>query len=322
LEYYTTEFFEELKMIPSLYEYYHYLEWRVAAVHSYKDGRAFDELFHKANMCLRYAKETQKFNEIIFFSNDIQFDFEKSDVLLKEIELAINKNEFELFVQEKTDTTHNQVVGLEALARWESSLLGPISPGVFIPIIEDNDKSIQFGEMVIRKGLSLIPLIDDKYGEIPLSINISPSHLKSLNFLNYLLEQIEETKVDPKRIEIEITENVLLDDFEYTYDLIKSIQSHGFKVSLDDFGTGFSSLQYLIDLPVNTIKIDRAFIRNIHTDKKQKILVESILRISEANGYSVVAEGVEEKEQVDILNELGCNIVQGYYYSKPEQLNK
>ncbi len=314
------KFISKLKNNDMLHEYQHYLEWRVGASDSINDGKTFDELIHKANVCLRYAKENQILNQVVYFSRDIQFDFEKNDVLLKEIETGIMNYTFEIFVQEKVNTVSEKVVGLEALARFQSPLLGPVSPGIFIPVIEDHDKAIPFGEMIFEKALQLIPHIDDKYGEIPLSINISPNHMKSTGFVQYISDRLEKYNVDPARIEIEITENVLLDDFEYTYYLIKRIQDIGLKVSLDDFGTGFSSLQYLIDLPVDIIKIDRAFIRNVHTDEKQRVLVKSILNISSVNGYEVVAEGVEELEQVEVLKELGCDVVQGYYYSKPSKI--
>ncbi len=278
------------------------------------------ECYEKATTAVTYAK-INNLSERVTYDKTLDETIKENEILKNSISLAIKNKEFTLVYQEKINAVTNKVVGVEALSRWVSNELGFVSPGRFVPIIEKMNMSRNFGELVIENSFCDYKCLVDRYGEdIKLSINISPSHLCSDGFMDYVKMQIEENNITEKNIIFEVTEEVLIEGLEKVRPVISELKKLGLKVSLDDFGTGYSSLNYLIQLDIDELKIDRSLIMQIKENDKAKILLELLINLARKLKLDLVAEGVEDKEQVDILVDLGCYIIQGYFYSKPKAL--
>ena len=207
---------------------------------------------------------------------------------------------------------------MEALIRWKDEDNNMISPNVFIPIAEKNGCIIPIGDWVIEESIRTFAGWREKYKVSGiLSINISAVQYNKVDFVDSLLLVIRKYHVDPGMIEIEITESVLIEDFDNVIDKLKILRSHGVRVSLDDFGTGFSSLSYLKKLPIDTLKIDKSFIDTVLSDSATRIITESIINMVKSLGIESIAEGVEEQAQYDYLHAIGCDMIQGYLLGKP-----
>ena len=211
----------------------------------------------------------------------------------------------------------NRIVAFEALLRWNNKKLGFVSPAEFIPIAEKTGIIVEIGDWVLDKVCKKIrEFKDKKYKFDNVAINVSPIQIKEANFKDKIIKTCEKNEIPLNLLEIEVTESALIELNEEKiadlYDLIKK----DINISIDDFGTGYSSLSYLTVLPINTLKIDKSFVDNIE-DEKNRAVIECILNLSKKLKYKVIAEGVEVKEQLNILMDLGCNIIQGYYFSKP-----
>ncbi|MBP2028880.1 diguanylate cyclase (GGDEF)-like protein [Acetoanaerobium pronyense] len=284
------------------------------------DGESFDQLYRKALIAMEYGRKNL-IDTLVSYENVFLEDLSEKENIKKEIEIGIVEEEFIVYYQEKINIKTGKVCGLEALARWDSKKLGMIGPNVFIPIIENSKLTIPFSEMIVKRVLQDFKRIKIKYGgDITVSINISPVHIIYKDFKNFLMDQCKLNNVENDKIELEITENVMIQGFEQIEKIVNDLRQQGFKVSLDDFGTGYSSLSYISKIPIDILKIDKSFIDNITGNKRAKVMIESIINIARAYSMSVVAEGVETKEQVEMLTSLGCDIVQGYYYSRPNPL--
>lgn len=213
----------------------------------------------------------------------------------------------------------DRVCGAETLLRWYSKELGFVSPGEFIPLAEETGMIMDIGEWLIREACSILSewknmdraLLDY------LSVNISVNQLQQKSFAPMVLENIGKYGISPESLVLEITENVFAGNFEKITSNINELRNRGIRFALDDFGTGYSSLTYLKQMELDIIKIDRSFIRDMCGDSRDRTLVQAVQAIAENFRYTVVAEGVEEKEQVDLLDKIGCTYIQGFYYSKP-----
>lgn len=232
------------------------------------------------------------------------------------LQQALSNDEFELNFQPLIDATTFTVMGCEVLIRWNSPVLGRVAPDEFLPIAETLGLLNDIGDWVIRTSVKYFKKWRKRYPELMLAINVSPSQLDSINFLESLARHVNIFRDEPN-IDIEITEQVLMRDPKKVMYLIQSMQSMGLNISIDDFGTGFSSLAYLKQLSFNTIKIDKCFVNDLPHDKDTIAVVLSILDLAKHFSASVVAEGVETLEQANYLRDNGCNILQGYYFSKP-----
>ena len=239
-----------------------------------------------------------------------------------DIQRAIKKNLFTLFYQPKFDISKNKIVGAEALIRLKSKD-GYISPSEFILEAEKNGEIIKIDQWVFNKIIKDSREIFTKSNEnIFLSFNVSAKHFENENFIKDLEKIFTYTKDFWGLFEIEITESGFLKDIKAAKEKLKHLKKTGFKIAIDDFGVGCGFLTYLKDLPIDTLKIDKFFIDNIETDEKTLAIVESLIYLSKKLNLKTVAEGVENASQVDILKNLGCNVIQGYYYSKPLPLEK
>ena len=252
------------------------------------------------------------------------FNKSMSDVVLRRVEIekglrgAMKNNELEIHYQPQIDIITNKIKGFEALLRWNSSDLGTICPTEFIPIAEKSGLLIPMGDWIIKTVFLQNNLWKSKgYIYDTIAINLSSVQLENHRFEDTLKSLIAETKIDPKFVELEITESVLMKDFNNNVKLLARIRDLGVKIALDDFGTGYSSLSYLKQLPISTLKIDKSFIDNIVANERERAIVDGIINLAQKIDLSVVAEGAETKEQVKVLKKMGCNEIQGYYFSKP-----
>lgn len=275
------------------------------------------ELINYAEIVMFQAKKAGKDN-IQYFNNKILDAFLKTVEMENYLKLAVEKNELAVFYQPQYDAKTGRLRGMEALLRWTSPQLGQVSPAVFIPVAEKSGSIIPIGNWVMEECLRQYREWKRKYlSNFLLSINISSIQFMQGNFTYQLLDALKKYDIAPENVEIEVTESILIVEFEYVKEKLQLLRDYGIRISLDDFGTGFSSLAYLKGLPVDTIKIDKSFIDTIAEDRSTYTIAESIVSMIHKLGFESIAEGVETKEQLVVLQEMGCKTIQGYYFSKP-----
>jgi EAL domain-containing protein (putative c-di-GMP-specific phosphodiesterase class I)/CRP-like cAMP-binding protein len=233
---------------------------------------------------------------------------------------ALEKNHFVLFYQPIVDLKSGAVLGAEALIRWQSQSRGLVSPDIFMGIAEDTSMIVPIGRWVINQASKDLKAFQKIYGKkFYIGVNISGRQFQDPNFFNDLESAVKEQKINRKDLRLEITEGVLLNG-AFAINCIKKLHELGFQVTLDDFGTGYSSLSYLSELQFNFIKIDRSFVKKMLVDEKSMILCRSIANIAKDLGLSVIAEGIEEKNQAKALKDMHCQYGQGYLYGKPQPI--
>ena len=275
------------------------------------------ELINCAEIVMFKAKASGK-NAIQYFDAPILNEFLNTVQIENKLREAIFNQNFSLKFQPQYYIEDNRLRGVEALIRWRDDDGNMISPAIFIPIAEKNGTIIPIGNWVMGEAIRQFAEWKKKYGyEMILSLNISALQYKRPDFIDLLMKHVRENEVQPEEIELEITETVLIDDFKAVIERMLVLQDYGFRVSLDDFGTGYSSLSYLSGLPLNTIKIDKAFIDSVLVDPATKIVMESIIQMVHKLGYESIAEGIESYDQVEYLQEIGCDVIQGYLLGKP-----
>ncbi|MBU5487479.1 bifunctional diguanylate cyclase/phosphodiesterase [Clostridium sp. MSJ-8] len=285
------------------------------------DGINFNTLLKNADTAMYRAKRNGKC-EWEFFDSSITSEVDRIYNIEKGLRTALEKKEMYIVFQPKVSLSDSTVTGFEALLRWKSEKLGMVSPVEFIPIAEDTRLIIPIGRFVLEEVFKKVrELLDEGYDNFKVAVNFSDVQLRYGGIMNEFLELKDKYKVPTKYIELEITESILMKTFEDNVRRLKSIKKLGISVALDDFGTGYSSLNYLTKLPIDVLKIDRSFVVDMVNDKKSKCVVKNIIKLSHELGINVVAEGVEEVEQVDYLKDILCDVVQGYYYSKPEKFD-
>lgn len=275
------------------------------------------ELINCAEIVMFKAKTSGK-NTIQYFDAPILNEFLNNVQIENKLKEAVFNQNFSLKFQPQYYADGNRLRGVEALIRWRDDNGDMISPSVFIPIAEKNGTIIPIGNWVMGEAIRQYAEWKKKYGyEMTMSINISALQYKRMDFISNLVEQATKYHVKPEEIELEITETVLIDDFSAVIEKMLVLQEYGFKVSLDDFGTGFSSLSYLSGLPINTIKIDKSFIDSVLTDEATKIIMDSIVQMVKKLGFETIAEGVERQEQLEYLQSINCDAIQGFLLGKP-----
>jgi len=276
------------------------------------------EIIKFADMAVHYAKKHGK-NSFEFFEPDMQRVFIQQLTLQSKLTNAILENNFKQYYQPQFDIRTGKLRGFEALIRWHDEELGDIAPSVFIPIAEETGLIIPLGRWVLNTAVLALKNWHEKYNfRGIMSVNVSPIQLKMDSFIPELEALLDLHKIDPSLLEVEITEGVMINDVNKTVDKLNRIRELGIRVSLDDFGTGYSSLSYLQMLPLNTLKIDKAFINDITAkDGIQANITSSIITMVENMGLETIAEGVEHPEQLELLNKFNCNIVQGFLRGKP-----
>lgn len=280
-------------------------------------GDNMDELLKNADIAVYKAKETGK-NRIVFYSKPMNEAISERVLLENHLRRALENNEFVLHYQPQLEIATNKVSGLEALLRWNSPELGVVSPLKFISIAEDTHLIIPIGEWVLKNTCLLLKRIHQQgYEDMSMSVNISMLQLMQDDFVDKVMEILDELKLNPKYLELEITESILMESYEDIAEKLEILKGKGIMIALDDFGKGYSSLNYLKHLPISTLKIDKTFIDTILEDDKNKSLTDLIIRIGRTMDLCVVAEGVETQEQFEYLKLHKCSKIQGYFFSKP-----
>lgn len=280
-------------------------------------GQTMSKLLKTADIAM-YAAKNKKGNSYYIFKENMRGTNDRWLLLETKLHQAIRNDSFELHYQPKINIKTNEMVGMEALIRWNDPELGFMSPDKFIPFAEQCGLISDIGNWVLRKAALQAKEWNDTYAKgYRVAVNISPLHIAEPTFIMQLQDVIEETGVDPKILEIEITEMSMLDYNEELIFKIKEIKEMGITISIDDFGTGYSSLSYLREFPVDALKIDRTFIKNISNGQSGEAMVTAIISLARALNLEVVAEGVELEEELAILQKHDCEYVQGYLFSKP-----
>ncbi len=297
---------------------FHYLSVS-AGVALYPDHASnFDELIQKADAALHRAKIAGK-TKYCFYNEIVHRELVNRMSLETGLRSAVENNELYVAYQPQICIATGKIEGFEALARWNSAANGEISPGEFIPVAEDTGQIVRVSDFVIGSALKFIKRARSLgYDSFTVSVNISARQLRDADFVPSIIRHVTEEGIDTGRVSLEITESLLIEGIESAVEKLQNLRDAGFKLSLDDFGKGFSSLSYLKLLPIDFIKMDKLFIDDILSEGKTQILAQHIITLSHQLGLRVVAEGVEVKEQLDYLRLHGCDIIQGYYYSKPE----
>lgn len=282
-----------------------------------EDGSNIQELLMYSDLAMYKAKEFGK-NRYEFFEKKYLEEAKEVSYIEKHLRDAIDKNEFVLYYQPKVDIVRKKVVGFEALIRWESSELGFVAPDQFIKIAENSGLIIPIGEWVLKEACRFIKRINEKstitYG---ISINVSAVQLMQENFVEEVLKIIREIEVDYKWIELEITETTLIKSSQKVNHRLETLREKGIAVALDDFGKEYSSISYLRNLSLDTLKIDKAFIDDIKDKNDESSIIDIIIGVANKMGLSIVAEGVETEDQLEYLKRNQCTNIQGYIFSRP-----
>lgn len=283
------------------------------------DGQSFESLLKSADSALYKAKTNGK-NQKQMFNDKISEEINRIYLIHKGLRRALEKNEMYVVFQPKIKLHNNEVDGFEALLRWNSREIGFISPAEFIPISESTRLIIPIGKFVLREVFSKIRyLLNEGYDNFKIAVNLSEIQLRDGGLVSYFNSLVKEYNVSPEYIELEITESMLMKSVDNNIECLMELKRLGASIALDDFGTGYSSLNHLTKLPIDVLKIDRSFLIDMKKNNKSKYIIENIIELSHKLNITVVAEGVEEKEQVKYLRSIKCDKVQGYYYSKPQE---
>lgn len=266
----------------------------------------------------KFFAKTNGRDMYMFYDDSLSKTIAAKLELQSEIRRAIEDRAFEVYFQPQIDLASDQIIGFEALVRWNHPERGIIMPAEFIPAAEECGLIVPLGEFVLREScMKLKKWQDEGYVKQVLAVNLSARQFKDRDFMEKVVNIIKETKIDPKQLELEITESMALDDLDYAIRTLQKLKELGVSFALDDFGTGYSSLNYLKRLPVNQLKIDKSFMDKVLEDHSDQKIVETIIALAQALDLVVIAEGVESVEQARFLKSVSCNKAQGYLYSKP-----
>ena len=279
--------------------------------------QSVDELFKQADIAMYQAKNEGR-NALRFFDQQMQDVINESAVLEDELRKAIETSQFCLHYQIQVDESHRPL-GAEVLIRWIKPGKGLIPPALFIPLAEESDLILPIGCWVLDTACAQIKAWENNElaRELVLAVNVSSKQLRQPDFVAQIASLVQHHAIEPKRLKLELTESMLLENIEHTVLTMTALKEIGVQISLDDFGTGYSSLQYLKRLPLNQLKIDQSFVRDIATDSNDKAIVRTIIVMAHSLNLEVIAEGVETEEQKQILYDSNCTHYQGYLFSKP-----
>jgi len=281
------------------------------------DGTDGEVLIKNADAAMYSAKEYGR-NNFQFFTQDMNVRAVERLTLENGLRLALEKRELFVEYQPQVDLATGMIVGAEALLRWRNRELGLVPPNTFIPIAENSGMIIPIGEWVLRTACNQArQWQDDGLAPFPVAVNVSAIQFRQKRFVQVIKNVLNETRLAPQCLELELTEGVLLSTADGTLSVLKELKDMGLKLSIDDFGTGYSSLVYLKDFPVNKLKIDRRFVKGLTVDKDDAAITITIIKIAKTFNLNVIAEGVETEQQLLFLRTHNCDQVQGYYFSKP-----
>lgn len=278
-----------------------------------RDGLQGAQLVTRADTALYHAKNSGR-NQYALFEPGMDAELRHRQMLDADLLPGLENEEFQLYFQPRLDIASGRIGGYEALIRWIHPERGLVNPGEFIPAAERSGKILPIGTWVLREACRLGMTDID---EVTVSVNVSPIQFRDKQFVELVASALDESGLPASRLEIEITESVLIDDDKRAVAVLKDLKKLGIRIALDDFGTGYSSLAYLSRFPFDTIKIDRSFLQNVRADDDALAIVDTIIRLGRALEMTIVAEGVEHLEEVELLAARGCHEIQGFVLGKP-----
>jgi len=285
------------------------------------DTNNMDELIKNADLAMYQAKQKGR-NNFQFFCKDMNTEVKRKNTIERELRTAIDNKSFILLYQPKIQFDNSTIVGAEALIRWQFSEDEARNPDDFIPVAEETGLIIPLGQWVIKQAINDIKtLLSANIEHINISINLSPRQIKDVHFVSEVKKLFSSIPEYTQYFEFEITENAFIDNQPENISRLNALRDMGFSMSIDDFGTGYSSLSYLKRLPVDTIKIDRAFVMDLPDDKDNAEITSAVVAMAHKLKLSVVAEGVENEKQARFLKSIQCDLAQGFYYGKPMPLD-
>ncbi|HHU37027.1 MAG TPA: EAL domain-containing protein [Treponema sp.] len=296
---------------------FHYLSVTAGVALFPDHAKTVEDLFQKADAALNRAK-ILAIPGYALYDESIQEDLSFRLEIETGLRTAIENNELYVAYQPQIDLSTGKINGLEALARWNYPRRGEVSPGLFIPIAEETGQIDKIGFFIVQAAVDFIKrAIPLGHTDFTVSVNVSIRQMQASDFVHRIIHFVEKSGVSPSRINLELTESFLIEGIELMAEKLHLLKNAGFLLSLDDFGKGYSSLSYLKELPVHFVKIDKVFVDGIITEEKTRMLAKSIITLSHSLGLKVVAEGVEDEDQYLHLKKMHCDIIQGYYFSRP-----
>jgi EAL domain-containing protein (putative c-di-GMP-specific phosphodiesterase class I) len=274
-------------------------------------------LIKNADLAMYTAKCNGK-NQFVFCSEKMEEDMQRTMIITQNLYHALENQEIYLVYQPQVSLTDEKVIAVEALARWNNPALGLISPQVFIPIAEHNGLINDIGEWILREACKQCKLWQDiGLAPVRIAVYVSVKQLINPEFVNTVMEVLEETELEPQYLELELTENIAIQESDYIISALSKLKVLGVSLAIDDFGMEYSSLSRIKLLPIDRLKIDMHFISGIQKSEKDRAIVDVIIRLAKDLKISVIAEGVEKEEQLQYLKSKLCDEVQGYYFYKP-----
>jgi diguanylate cyclase (GGDEF)-like protein len=277
-----------------------------------RDGAKRSELMHRAELALRSAKRRGR-GMVVSFSPEMESDFDDRRFIKRELSRALATRSFELHYQPIVKADGGAVVGVEALLRWKHPNRGYIPPGVFVRVAEEAGLMDQLGEFVLRQALADAA----RWPSLYVAVNLSPVQVRDRRFVKLVSDVLRESGIDPSRVVLEITEGILIDDPLTAKARLQDLRALGVHLALDDFGSGYSSLAYLQQLPFDKLKIDRGFVAALDQSANAGVIIQAIVNLGRALGMSVLIEGVETEEQRVLLRLAGCTEMQGFLFAQP-----
>ncbi|MCI2254722.1 EAL domain-containing protein [Domibacillus sp. PGB-M46] len=287
-----------------------------------EDGRDVETLIRHADKAMYHSKQTGR-NRFSVYREEMNEETKEALTMEMELRRAIERNELVLHYQPQVDTVSKRAAGAEALLRWHNKHYGCVPPAVFIPLAEKTGLIIPIGKWIIRQVCRELHILSRHgFTDLPIAVNISALQFLQDGFVETVQAILYEENILPERLELELTESTVMPDAPSSIQKLDQLKGLGFRLSIDDFGTGYSSLSYLRRFPIDQLKIDRSFIQLMDEDEDDASIVEAIITMAHRLHLKVVAEGVENERQFRMLQEESCDIVQGYFYSKPISLSE
>jgi EAL domain-containing protein (putative c-di-GMP-specific phosphodiesterase class I) len=281
-----------------------------------QDGSDLEDLLRSSDTAMYYAK-AQGPNQLQLCADGLKQAAKRRLRVEMRLRQALDRDDLELHYQPRVDARSGRIVGFEALLRWRDPELGTVSPGDFVPIAEDAGLIRSLGRWVLqRAAIQTKAWRDQGFGDLVVSVNLSPRQLHP-DFVQTFDEVLEQTGLDAAHLELEVTETAVMDESAQAVEVLEAIRERGSRIALDDFGTGYSSFSNLRELPIDALKIDRSFVQPMVDDEDATALVAAMVSMARVLRLRVVVEGVEEELQRELLEEMGCDELQGFLFSEP-----